>query len=155
MKNKITLAALLVLLATSVFSQRNGKYGDDRRNNDRRTNRTFNRIGDDRRTDVARLPANDRREALRINDLQRETRTRIADGIAQGTLTSREAIRLLDKFEKINDKERRYLANRDLSRRETRELTRDLEKLIKGIRYENRDQQRDNDRLVQRQTRRY
>ena len=151
MKKNITFAALLVLLSASAFAQ-NGRH--DRRSSDRRTpprsNRTF-----DHRTDAARLPANDRREALRIDDLQRETRTRIADGIAQGTLTSREAIRLLNEFENINNKERRYLANRDLSRRETRELTRDLERLIKGIRYENRDQERERDRLAQRQPRRY
>ncbi len=147
MKNKITLAALLVAFSTSAFAQGSGNYDNDGRDNDRhnthRTNRTF-----DHRTDAARLPANDRREAARINDLQRETRTRIADGIAQGTLTSREAIRLLNEFENINNKERRYLANRDLSNRETRELTRDLEKLIKGIRYENRDQKRENDRYT-------
>ncbi|GHB60833.1 hypothetical protein [Persicitalea jodogahamensis] len=147
MKNKTTLAAFFVLFATSAFAQGYGNYGNDRRNNDRqdppRTNRTYNQ-----RTDVARLPANDRREAARINDLQRETRTRIADGIAQGTLTSREAIRLLNEFENINNKERRYLANHDLTNRETRELTRDLENLIKGIRYENRDAQRENDRYT-------
>ena len=147
MKNKITLAALLVALSTSAFAQVYGNYGNDRQSTPR-TNHTFDSRGDDRPTDVARLPANDRREAARINDLQRETRTRIADGIAQGTLTSREAIRLLNEFENINNKERRYLANRDLSNRETRELTRDLENLIKGIRYENRDQQRENDQYT-------
>ena len=85
-----------------------------------------------------------------IYDLQREARTRIADGIAQGTLTSREAIRLLNEYDRIESKERRYLANRDLTRRETRELSHDLQKLIKGIRYERSDSPYERNRVAQR-----
>ncbi len=85
-----------------------------------------------------------------LNDLQREARSRIADGIAQGTLTSREAIRLLSEYDRIDGKERRYLANRDLTRRETRELSNDLQSLIKGIRYEKNDSQYERNRVAQR-----
>jgi hypothetical protein len=142
MKKTITAAALLFFVTTGVFAQGYGKShpGNGPYNNGRY---------DQGRYDT-RLPANDRQEALMINDLQREARGRIADGIARGTLTSQEAIRLLNEYERISVKERRSLANGRLNNRETREITRDLENLIRGIRYEKMDQQRERDRMAQR-----
>jgi len=143
MKKQITAAALLLFLSASAFAQGPGRY-----DNAPRSYPTDRRYDNGRSS--ARLPANDRQEAQMLNDLQREARTRIADGIARGTLTSREAIRLLNEYDRIDAKERRYLANRDLTRRETRELSSDLQNLIKGIRYESLDSQRERDRLAQR-----
>lgn len=137
MKKQITAAAFFLFLSASAFAQ----YGPQG------TRRPH--YPDQGRYDT-RLPANDRQEVRMIYDLQREARTRIADGIAQGTLTSREAIRLLNEYDRIENKERRYLANRDLNRRETRELSNDLQDLIKGIRYEKRDSQYERNRLAQR-----
>jgi hypothetical protein len=138
MKKSLIAAAFVTLLSASAFAQGYGKYDTDRRDYPTAS-----------RND-GRLPANDRQEAQMLNDLQREARTRIADGIARGTLTSREAIRLLNEYDRIDAKEHRYLANRDLTRRETRELSNDLQNLIKGIRYESLDSQRERDRLAQR-----
>lgn len=143
MKKTITAAAFLLFISTGVFAQGYGKntYPGNGNSN--------NRSYDNGRYDT-RLPANDRQEAQLINDLQREARGRIADGIANGTLTSQEAIRLLNEYERISNKERRYLANRDLNRREVRELTGDLQNLMRGIRYEKMDQEGERDRMAQR-----
>lgn len=146
MKNKITAVTLLVLVATSAFAQRNERYD---RHRDYPQNRSNQQYGDNR------LPANDRREAAQINDLQREARARIGQGIANGALTSREAIRLLNDYDRIAAKEHRYTANRDLTKRESRDLTNDLQKLMRGIQYENTDFERENNRLAQEQPRRY
>jgi hypothetical protein len=140
MKKSLIAATFVFFLTSTAFAQGYGKYG---RNNNPQNAPQNGRYD-------ARLPANDRQEAQMLNDLQREARTRIADGIAQGTLTSHEAIRLLNDYERINVKERRYLANRDLTRRETRELSNDLQNLIKGIRYEKYDSQNERNRFAQR-----
>lgn len=140
MKKSLIAAAFFFVLSTSAFAQNNGKYGGSNYPQNSPQNGRYD----------SRLPANDRQEAQMVNDLQREARTRIADGIAQGTLTSREAIRLLNEYDRIESKERRYLANRDLTRRETRELSNDLQDLIKGIRYEKNDSQYERNRLAQR-----
>ncbi|MBU1822146.1 MAG: hypothetical protein KKG00_11645 [Bacteroidetes bacterium] len=140
--NNIITAALLIFVTTGVFAQGYGKSypGNGPYNNGRHDNGRYD----------TRLPNGDRQEALMINDLQREARGRIADGIARGTLTSQEAIRLLNEYERINVKERRSLSNGRLTNRETREITRDLENLIRGIRYEKMDPQRERDRMAQR-----
>jgi hypothetical protein len=133
MKKTITSAAFLFFLATGAFAQypRENQYPGNGRYD-------------------TRMPMNDRQEALMIDDLQREARLRIADGIANGTLTPRESIRLLSEFDRIQQKERHYLSNRSLNRRETRELTSDLQNLIRGIHYEKQDSQRERDRMAQR-----
>lgn len=136
MKKQITAAAFLFLLSASAFAQ-HGPYGGNRP-----------QYPNQGRYDT-RSPGNDRQEARLVHDLQREARTHIADGIARGTLTSREVIRLLNEYDRIESKERRYLANRDLTRRETRELANDLQNLIKGIRYEKSDSLYERNRLAQ------
>lgn len=133
MKKIITAAVFIIFLSASAIAQ---QYGE-------------NRYPGNGRYDT-RLPAHDRQEAMIINDLQREARVRIAEGIANGTLTTQESIRLLSAFERIQYKERRYLSNRSLSRRETREIASDLENLIRGIHYQKMDPQRDRDRMAQR-----
>ena len=143
MKKQIAAAALFLFLSASAFAQGPGRYDNAPRSY------PADRSYENGRRD-ARLPANDRQEAQMLNDLQREARTRIADGIARGTLTSREAIRLLSEYERVEGKERRYLANRDLTRRETRELSNDLQNLIKGIRYDKYDSQNERNRVAQR-----
>lgn len=140
MKKSLIAVAFVFVLSASAFAQSNGRYG--------RNNYPQNTPPNGRHD--ARLPANDRQEAQMLNDLQREARSRIADGIAQGTLTSQEAIRLLNDYERINTKERRYLANQNLTRRETRELSSDLQNLIKGIRYEKYDSRNERNRVAQR-----
>lgn len=138
MKKSLIVTAFVFLLSANAFAQGYGKYDMDRRDYP-----AANR-------NEARLPVNDRQEARMLNDLQREARTRIAEGIANGTLTSSEAIRLLNEYQRIEIKERRYVANRNLTRRETRELGSDLQNLIQGIQYERLDSQRERDRLAQR-----
>lgn len=142
MKKTITAAAFLLLLSTGVFAQGYGKNspGNGPYNKGRYDNGRFD----------TRLPNGDRQDAMMINDLQREARGRIADGIANGSLTSQEAIRLLNEYERISMKERRSLSNGRLTNRETREITQDLQNLMRGIRYEKMDQQRENERTAQR-----
>lgn len=142
---KIITAAFVLFLASGAYAQNRSTYSyPDRGRSNPRTN------VDPRYRYNDRLSASDREDAMYLNRMQREARLRIADGIANGTLTSRESIRLLNEFERINQKERRYLSNHNLTRRETRELSRDLENLLKGIHYEKNDFDRDRDRLAQR-----
>lgn len=143
MKKTITAAALLMVLATGVFAQgysKNGYPGNG--------NPNYGKY-DNSRTDT-RLPVRDRQEAQLINDLQREARGRIADGIGRGTLTTQEAIRLLNEYERISIRERRSLSNGRLTTRETREITEDLQNLMRGIRYEKMDNWSERDRIAQR-----
>jgi hypothetical protein len=148
---KLITAVLVLLITSSAFAQYKGgdSYPD--------RNQYPNRGKYDQRSNVDpkgsyndRLSANDHEEAMFLNRMQRDARGRIADGIANGTLTSKEAIRLLNEFERINHKERRYLSNHNLTRRETRELSRDLENLMKGIHYEKNDFEWERDRLAER-----
>jgi sulfite reductase beta subunit-like hemoprotein len=84
---------------------------------------------------------NDRRdhEKYSIRDQQREARRRIAIGIENGVLPTGEAIQLLTEYERIEKREMRFRANRSLSKRESRQLSNDLENLLRRIRSENRD----------------
>ncbi|TDB65154.1 hypothetical protein [Arundinibacter roseus] len=133
MKNTITVAAFFLLFATGAFAQGYGKsqYPDRGREN-------------------SRIDPRDRQDLRQINDLKRQARLRISDGIANGTLTNRESIRLLNELERIQIKERRYLSNRSLNNRETRELTQDLHILIRGIHYEKADSEYERNRYSQR-----
>lgn len=145
--NKLITAALVLFLASSAFAQNKGGNSNqypERGRYDQRSNVEPNSRYDDR------LSASDREEAMYLNRLQRESRLKISDGIANGTLSSKEAIRLLNEYERINVKERRYLANHNLTRRETRELSNDLQNLMKGIHYERNDFDRERNRLAER-----
>jgi len=65
-----------------------------------------------------------------VNGLQREAREQIAIGIKRGTINSREAAALMDEYDRIAERERRFSDRGRLSPRETRKLTEDLERLM-------------------------
>lgn len=82
---------------------------------------------------------NNARGVHKINSFQREARENIANGILDGSISSREARRLLERAERIELKENRFLKNGRLTRRESRELERDLNTLNRSIAREKRD----------------
>jgi hypothetical protein len=65
-----------------------------------------------------------------VNGLQREVRAQISEGIRRGSINSREAAILMNEYDRIAERERRYSAHGRLSPRETRKLTSDLERLM-------------------------
>lgn len=77
-----------------------------------------------------------------INSFQRDAREHIALGIVEGTITSREAARLLEMAERIEEKENRYMRRGGLDRREVAELKEDLRELDRRILSERRDSER-------------
>ncbi|SKB48771.1 hypothetical protein [Dyadobacter psychrophilus] len=116
---KIFFAAMLALGFTSAFAQ----YGatphserGDRRYDDRRHNEYRQRGGSE------------------INYLQREARQQISAGINRGTLSRREANALMNRYERIEARERDYSHRGRLSPRETRILREDLQRLMADTR---------------------
>lgn len=77
-----------------------------------------------------------------INRLQREARQNIANGVQWGTLTSREANMLMNRYENIEDKERHFARRGHLSNREERILRNDLHELMSDTRRLSRDRDR-------------
>ena len=77
-----------------------------------------------------------------INRLQREARQNIANGVQWGTLTSREANMLMNRYENIEDKERHFARHGRLSNREERILRNDLHELMSDTRRLSRDRDR-------------
>ena len=77
-----------------------------------------------------------------INRLQREARQNIANGVQWGTLTSREANMLMNRYENIQDKERHFARRGHLSNREERILRNDLHELMSDTRRLSRDRDR-------------
>lgn len=77
-----------------------------------------------------------------INRLQREARQNIASGVQWGTLTSREANMLMNRYENIQDKERLFARRGRLSNREERILRNDLHELMSDTRRLSRDRDR-------------
>lgn len=77
-----------------------------------------------------------------INRLQREARQNIANGVQWGTLTSREANMLMNRYENIEDKERHFARHGRLSHREERILRNDLHELMSDTRRLSRDRDR-------------
>ncbi|SEJ48452.1 hypothetical protein SAMN05216327_11189 [Dyadobacter sp. SG02] len=77
-----------------------------------------------------------------INRLQREARQNIANGVQWGTLTSREANMLMNRYENIQDKERQFARHGRLSNREERILRNDLHELMSDTRRLSRDRDR-------------
>ncbi len=69
-----------------------------------------------------------------INYLQREARQQIAAGVQRGTLTSREASALMNEYERIEARERRFSHRGRVSPREARILREDLERLMANTR---------------------
>ena len=108
---KILFAAAILALG---FSEASAQYGPrydsrdrDRYENDHRNGRTSE-----------------------VNHLQREARQQIATGIQRGTLSSREASVLMDQYERIEARERKFSHRGRLSPRESRMLQNDLERLM-------------------------
>lgn len=77
-----------------------------------------------------------------INRLQREARQNIANGVQWGTLTSREANMLMNRYENIEAKERQFARHGRLSNREERILRNDLRELMSDTRHFSRDRDR-------------
>lgn len=77
-----------------------------------------------------------------INRLQREARQDIANGVQWGTLTSREANMLMNRYEHIEAKERKFSRHGRLSPREERILRDDLRELLAQTRHLSRDRDR-------------
>lgn len=77
-----------------------------------------------------------------INSFQRQAKERIALGRSRGLITSNEASRLIHYYEKIERKENLYARNGRISRREAKELERDLINLDKMITRESIDRNR-------------
>lgn len=81
---------------------------------------------------------------MSVNVMQRQAREKIANGIVNGTITSREAKMLLEMAERIEAKENRYLRNGRLTSYERRELEEDLERLDRMIIRNKRDNEYSN-----------
>ena len=130
MKNLVFAAAMILVS----FSSANAQWGNN--NRDRRYDDRYDNRGNyDPRYGKGNL-------GDRIDDFQREARRRIADGIAQGSLTSREAKGLMRDAERIERKEQIFWRDRVLDPRERRELMDDLYALNREITKEKRDRER-------------
>jgi hypothetical protein len=124
------LLMILTLLGTTLFAEAQYRNGNNRvytRNDNRRP--AWN--GNDNSADRGRNE--------RINSFQRNAREHIAQGIIEGTITSRESARLLEMAERIEQKENRYKRRGGLSNREVSELQNDLKQLDRRIYKERRN----------------
>lgn len=148
------LLILTVLLGTTVLA--NAQYGDVNREYNARSydSRNYDNHPNGNRENANRsYDRNDRNYGWgydkdyrvvngrggAINTFQRDARERIAAGIVEGTINSREAERLLSFAEKIEMKENRYMRNGRLTPNEVRELREDLGMLNRMIAKEKRD----------------
>ncbi len=119
---------MLALVGTTFFAEAQYRTG-----NDRAYNQNEPRTSDWNRNDK------NRGRAGRINSFQRDAREHIAQGIIEGSITSREAARLLQMAEQIEEKENRYMRRGGLSNREVSKLQNDLKHLDRRIYRERRD----------------
>jgi|AntRauTorckE5430_2_1112549.scaffolds.fasta_scaffold28038_1 hypothetical protein len=134
------LLMILILLGTTLFAEAQSRNSNNRvytQNDNRRPawNQNDNSAGRGRNE--------------RINSFQRNARVHIAQGIVEGTITSRESARLLEMAERIEQKENRYKRWGGLSNSEVSELQNDLKQLDRRIYKERRDwdrQSNDNQR---------
>lgn len=131
---KLVFAAAMILVSIGANAQWGNNNNRDRRYDDRYDNRRDDRGYDNR---GGRGNMGDR-----VDDFQREARRRIADGIAQGSITSREAKNLMRDVERIERKEQIFWRDRVLDIRERRELQEDLYALNREITHEKRDNER-------------
>ncbi|MCF2488735.1 hypothetical protein [Dyadobacter sp. CY347] len=116
MKKILFAVALLTLGFTSAFAQYGATPHSQRDRGDRGRNEYRHGGGSE------------------IDYLQREARQRIAAGINRGTLSSREANALINRYERIEARQREYSHRGRLSPRETRILREDLERLMADTR---------------------
>jgi hypothetical protein len=131
MKNLLVLMVAMVMLVSTSTAQyyennasaRNGKTYTERWNDNR-----------DR--------AISGRSKRGINSFQKQAREQIAYGIIDGSITFREATRLLDFSERIEIKEDRFSRNGRLSSHQVRVLKEDLTDLDNMIRRDLRNRER-------------
>lgn len=131
MKKIMIATALTLVTFLAANAQRNNNNSRDRGYDDRYDNRG----GYDSRNGRGNM-------GDRIDDFQREARRRIADGIAQGSINSREARNLMRDVERIERKEQIFWRDRVLDPRERRILMDDLVALNREITHEKRDNDR-------------
>jgi hypothetical protein len=116
MKKILFAAAILAFGFTTASAQYDSRHADrDRNHNEYRDDRRGGHMSD-------------------INFLQREARQQIATGVQRGTLTSREANALMNEYDRIEARERRYSHRGRVSPREARVLREDLERLMANTR---------------------
>jgi Spy/CpxP family protein refolding chaperone len=120
MKKILFAAAILAFGFTSASAQYDSRYDDRDRNNSEYHDRDRDGHRGGRMTD--------------INFLQREARQQIAAGVQRGTLSSREASALMNEYDRIEARERRYSHRGRVSPREARVLREDLERLMANTR---------------------
>lgn len=120
---------MLALVGTTLFAEAQFRNGNDR----------VYTQNEPRSSDWNRNNNNNRGRAGRINSFQRDAREHIAQGIIEGSITSREAARLLQMAEEIEVKENRYMRRGGLNNREVSELQNDLKQLDRRIYRERRD----------------
>lgn len=86
----------------------------------------------------------DRRDErdLSVNEREQRLHERIERGMSDGRITDREGRRLYRELNDIEAKERGFLYDGSLNRRETNELHRDLDRLQDDVREQARDGQR-------------
>jgi CRISPR/Cas system-associated endoribonuclease Cas2 len=80
--------------------------------------------------------------SLSVNEREQRINDRIQRGMSDGRITDREARRLYRELNDIEAKERSFLTDGHLNRRETGELHRDLDRLRDHVREQIRDEQR-------------
>jgi hypothetical protein len=114
MKKILFAAAFIVLGFTNANAQYNSRY--DHRDDRRYDNRGYSHRDNDRNYD--------------INRLQREVREQISVGIRRGTLSSREASALMNRYDRIEMMQRKFNSRGRLSNREVRILRGELDQLM-------------------------
>jgi hypothetical protein len=154
MKKIVILVALIATVFGTANAQR-GRRGDEERDRDNRSddrrgqydNRYDDRRGQyDNRYDDRRGQYDNRYDGRnpynRVDEFQRESRRRIAEGVARGLISSREARNLLRFAERIERKEQIFWRDGQLDRRERRDLVEDLAALNREITHEKYDGER-------------
>jgi len=136
---KIMIATALTLVTFVAAHAQGSNNNSNRRNDDRRTSDRYDNRNNDNRYDNRNGRGN---LGDRIDDFQREARHRIGDGIAQGSINSREAKHLMRDVERIERKEQIFWRDRVLDARERRVLVEDLAALNREITHEKRDNER-------------
>lgn len=135
------LMLMTVLVSASFFAS--AQYANNRNfdndNHSHKEGNSYNSRMNDRNWGYDRNYNQVRGKVNTINSFQFEARQRIATGIVNGTINSREAERLLAFAERIELKENRFMRNGRLNPNEVNELKSDLAELNRMISREMRD----------------
>ena len=122
MKKILMVAAILAFGFTNANAQYDSRY-------DNRDNRNYDNR-DNRHDDNYNSPQYHKGGDSEINYLQREARQKIDAGIRRRALSPREADVLMHEYQRIQGMERRFSSHGRLSRRETKILRNELERLM-------------------------